>query len=81
MSDKNISPEERAARGKRLLRYGMFVLVVTTWVAVFLSMYFITGPLTGSMGPALKTSLLVSGIALAACIVVWFLYTKLILKD
>lgn len=81
MSSKNVSPEERAVRGKRLLLYGMFVLVVTTWVAVFLSMYFITGPLTGSMGPAFQTSLLVSGIALLACIVVWFLYTKLILKE
>lgn len=81
MSDKNVSPEEQAARGKRLLTYGMFVIVVTTWVAVFLSMYVITGPLIGSMGPALTTSLLVSGIALAACIVVWLLYTKLILKE
>lgn len=81
MSDKKVTPEDRATRGKRLLVYGMFAIVVTTWVAVFLSMYFITGPLTGSMGPALETSLLVSGIVLIACIVVWFLYTKLILKE
>ena len=81
MSDKQeLSPEERAARGKRLLIYGMFSLVVVTFVAVFLSMYLITGPLTGSPGLAFQWALIISLIALAACLVVWFIYTKWILK-
>jgi len=36
MSKQKLSPEERAARGKRLLIYGMFSLVVVTFVSVFL---------------------------------------------
>ena len=82
MSDKKeLSPEERAARGKRLLLYGMFSLVVVTFVTVFLSLFLITGPLTGSAGPAFQTALIISLIALVACVIVWFIYTKLILKE
>jgi len=59
----------------------MFSLVIVTFVAVFLSLYLITGPLTGSAGIALQSALIVSVIALLACVVVWFIYTKLILKE
>ena len=82
MSDKEqLSPEERAARGKRPLIYGMFSLIVVTFVSVFLSLYLITGPLTGSAAPAFQTALIISLIALVACAIVWFIYTKLILKE
>jgi len=79
---KQLTPEERAQRGKRLLIYGMFSLVVVTFVSVFLSLWLITG---GGAGPfhglPLTQALIVSGIALVACVIVWFIYTRLILKD
>lgn len=81
MSDKEMLPEERASRGKRLLLYGMFSLVVVTFVAVFLSLYLITGPLTGSAATAFQTALIISVIALVACVIVWFVYVKLVLKE
>ena len=80
MSKEELSPAERAARGKRLLIYGIFSLLVVTFVSVFLSMYLITAPLAG-IGPALTTALIVTGIGLVASVIVWFVYTKAILKE
>ncbi len=80
MSKEELSPEEKAARGKRLLVYGMFSLLVVTFVSVFLSMYLVTAPVAG-IGPALTTSLIVTGIGLVASVIVWFIYTKAILKE
>lgn len=80
MSGKDLSPEERAARGKRLLIYGMFSLVVVTVVSLFLVLWLWLAPL-GLTGIAVQTTLIVGAIAIVACIVVWFIYTKLILKE
>jgi uncharacterized membrane protein len=80
MTEKKVSPEERATRGKRLLIYGMFSLVVVTFVAVFLTVYMFSRYIPGGAGMALQTALIVSGIALVASVIVWFIYTKLILK-
>ena len=80
MSGKDLSPEEQAARGKRLLIYGMFALVVVTMLALFLTLYLYLGPL-GAQDVAWKTTLIVGAIAIVACVIVWFVYTKLILKD
>jgi len=81
MSKQKLSPEERAARGKRLLIYGMFSLVVVTFVSVFLVVYLLTGPLTGSPSIGLYAALIITAITLVACVIVWFIYTKLILKE
>jgi hypothetical protein len=80
MPKQKLSPEERATRGKRLLIYGMFSLVVVTFVAVFLTVYLFTGPLTGSPAIGLYAALIITAIVLVACVIVWFIYTKLILK-
>jgi len=81
MSEKQLSPQERAQRGKRLLLYGMFALVVVTFLSVFLTVYLLTGALTGGAGVALQSSLVVTAIAIVACVIVWFVYTKVILKE
>ena len=81
MSEKQLSPQERAQRGKRLLLYGMFALVVVTFLSVFLTVYLLTGALTGGAGVALQSSLIVTVIAIVACVIVWFVYTKVILKE
>ena len=80
MSNTDVSPEERAARGKRLLIYGMFALVVVTVVAVFLTTWLIMAPL-GLTSQAITITLIMGAIAIVACIIVWFIYTKLILKE
>lgn len=80
MSQKELSPEERAARGKRLLIYGMFSLVIVTVVSLFLVLWLWLAPL-GLTSIAIQTTLIVGAIAIVACVVVWFIYTKLILKE
>lgn len=82
MASKQLTPEERAKRGKKLILYGMFALIVVTFLAVWLTLYVITAPLGAEwVGIALKTALIVSAIALVAAVIVWFVYTKLILKE
>jgi uncharacterized membrane protein YdbT with pleckstrin-like domain len=80
MTEKKASPEERFQRGKRLLLYGMFSLVIVTFVAVFLAVYVVSRYIPGGAGMALQTALIVSAIALVASIIVWFIYTKVIAK-
>jgi hypothetical protein len=80
MTQKDLSPEERAARGKRLLMYGMFSLVVVTVVAVFVSMWLVMAPL-GMVGVVVRTTVIIGVIAIIACVIVWFVYTKLVLKE
>jgi len=80
MSAKDISPEERATRGKRLLLYGMFSLVLVTIVTVFLTAWFILAPF-GEPGAAIQITLIVGAVAIVACVIVWFIYTKAILKE
>jgi hypothetical protein len=80
MTAKNLTPTDRAQRGKRLLIYGMFSLVVVTVVAVFLTLWLLTAPL-GLTSIAVKTTLIVGIIAIVACVIEWFVYTKLILKE
>jgi len=80
MSKQELSPEERAARGKRLLIYGMFALVLVTVVTVFLSLYLVLAPV-GYVNVAIQTTLIVGAVAIVACVIVWFIYTKVILKE
>ncbi|MFN2184727.1 MAG: hypothetical protein ACK2UU_12080 [Anaerolineae bacterium] len=80
MAEKELSPEERATRGKRLLIYGMFSLTVVAIVAVFLVLYVLLAPL-GYTNIAIQSTLIIGAVAIVACVVVWFVYTKLVLKE
>jgi hypothetical protein len=80
MAEKELSPEERATRGKRLLIYGMFSLTVVAIVAVFLVLYVLLAPL-GLTNIVIQSTLIIGAIAIVACVIVWFVYTKLILKE
>jgi len=74
--------EDRAARGKRLLLYGMVALVLVTIVSVYVAAWVITAPLGAEFtSVAWKTTLIVGVIAIVASAVVWFVYTKAILKE
>ena len=80
MSKQELSPEERAARGKRLLIYGMFALVLVTVVTLFLVLWLWLAPL-GFTNIVIQTTLIVGVVAIVACVIVWFIYTKVILKE
>jgi hypothetical protein len=80
MSKQDLSPEERAARGKRLLLYGMFSLVLVTVVSLFLVLWLWLAPV-GLTNIAINTTLIIGAITIIACVIVWFIYTKLILKE
>jgi hypothetical protein len=80
MAAKSPASVDRAERGKRLLIYGMFSLVVVTIVAVFLTLWLITAPI-GLTSIAVKTTVIVGLIAIAACVIEWFVYTKLVLSE
>ena len=80
MSKQEVSAQERAERGKRLLIYGMFSLVVVTVVAVLLTSWLILAPL-GQAGAAFRITLIIGVVAIIACVIVWFIYTKAILKE
>jgi hypothetical protein len=83
MSEKR-TPES----GKRLVLYGMFSLVLVTFVSSFLGLavimrlidpdFYGTG---GIVQLALIPSLIVTAIAIVACVIGWFVYTKAILKE
>lgn len=77
---KDLSAEERTARGKRLLIYGMFALVLVTVVSLFLVLYLLLAPL-GLANIAIQTTLIMGAIAIVACVIVWYIYTKVILKE
>jgi hypothetical protein len=81
MSQEELSPQERAARGKRLLIYGMFALVIVTFVAVLLTVWMFSRYIPGGFGMALQSAVIVTVIAAVACVIVWFIYTKAILKE
>jgi hypothetical protein len=80
MTETELSPEERAGRGKRLLIYGMFSLVVVTIVTVFLVLYLLLAPI-GQTSIAIQSTLIIGAIAIVACVIIWFVYTKVILKE
>lgn len=80
MPEKDLSPEERAVRGKRLMIYGMFALVLVTVVTVFLVLWLLLTPF-GYTNVAIQTTLIVAVVAVVACVIMWFVYTKLILKE
>jgi hypothetical protein len=74
--------------GKRLVLYGMFSLVLITFVSSFFSLAVIMrliDPNVYGAGEivqlALVPSLVVTGVALVACVIGWFVYTKVILKE
>ena len=80
MAEKNLSTEERAVRGKRLLLYGMFSLIIVTLVALFLTTWFLLAPFDQT-GAAIRITLIVGAVTIVACVIVWFVYTRLILKE
>lgn len=74
--------EDQTARGKRLLLYGLVSLNVVTIVAVFVTLWLVAAPLGGdAIGVAIRTTVIVGIIAIVASVIIWFVYTRAILKE
>jgi len=77
MSKQEASPEERAKRGKRLLIFGLFSVVVVTIVTVFLVTWLYLSPL-GEAAIAIKSTAIAGGVAIVGAIIVWLVYSRVI---
>jgi len=65
-----------------LLLYGIVTLVLVTIISVFVSTWVITAPLGSEFtGLPIRLTLIVGIIAVIASVIVWFVYTKVILKE
>lgn len=80
MPTEELSPQERGQRGKRLLLYGMFAIVLIPTVALFLLLWLWLAPV-GFTNVAIRTTLIVAAVAIITCVIIWFVYTKAILKE
>jgi hypothetical protein len=80
MSEKDVSAQDRSEGGKRFLVYGMFAFIIAILVAVFMSLYLALAPLD-AVGVAIRTTLIVGVIAVIAAVVLYFVYTKVVLKE
>jgi hypothetical protein len=78
---KMSTSEDRSKRGKRLMLYGMFALIVVTFVSVLLTVWMFSRAIPGGFGIAFQTALIVTVIGIVASVIVWFIYTKAILKE
>ena len=77
-----MSDEDRIQRGKRMLLYGMFALVLVTIVATFVAMWVVAAPAgSGLQNSAITVTLIVGVVSIIACAIIWFVYTKAILKE
>lgn len=72
---------------KRLVMFGMFSLVLVTFVATFLTLAVIMRTIdpafyggSGIVSMALVPSLIVTAIAAVVCVIGWFVYTQVLLK-
>jgi uncharacterized membrane-anchored protein len=79
--EKMAASDERTQRGKKLLVYGMFSLVAVTFVSVLLTVWMFSRYIPGGLATAFQTALIVSVIGAVACVIVWFVYTKAVLKE
>jgi hypothetical protein len=77
-----MSNDDKVQRGKKLLLYGMFALVLVTIVATFVTVWVVSAPAgSGLQSSAFTVTAIVGAIVIVACVIVWFVYNKLILKE
>jgi hypothetical protein len=74
------APEDRVQRGKRMMLYGMFALVIVAIVATFVTLWLVTAPLGPDFASIPVTVTLIVGlVTIVASVIVWFIYTRAIL--
>jgi uncharacterized membrane protein YdbT with pleckstrin-like domain len=86
--EEEMGEKDSVRSRKRLIMFGMFSLVLVTFVATFLTLAVIMRTIdpafyggSGIIQMALVPSLIVTAIAVVVCVIGWFVYTKVLLKE
>jgi hypothetical protein len=86
--EEDMGEKDSVQSRKRLVMFGMFSLVLVTFVATFLTLAVIMRTIdpafyggSGIVNMALVPSLIVTAIAAVVCVIGWFVYTQVILKE
>ena len=77
---KKAAPEDAIARRKRLLQYGLVVVVAVAFAVSLIVSWLVLMPFGNYLGNVVLYTVLSTLGAAVLCIIVWFVYVKLILK-
>jgi uncharacterized RDD family membrane protein YckC len=80
MPEKKQVEQDPILRKKRLLQYGLVVVVAVAFAVSLLVSWLVLMPGGNYLGNVLLYTVLCTLGAAVLCVIVWFIYTKLILK-
>ena len=80
MPEKKVMREDQNMRKKRLLQYGLVVVVAVAFAVSLILSWIVLMPLGNYLGNVILYTVLSTLGAAVLCVIVWFIYTKLILK-
>ena len=78
---KKVARDDTATRKKRLVLYGLAVVVAIAFVLSLIITWLVLMPLGGEhIGKVILYTALTTVATAVLCVIVWFLYTKLLLR-
>jgi len=77
---KKLAQEDPVLRKKRLLQYGLVVVVAVAFALSLMISWIVLMPGGNYLGNVILYTVLCTLGAAILCVIVWFIYTKLILK-
>jgi len=80
MPEKKVMREDQNMRKKRLLQYGLVVVVAVAFAVSLILSWIVLMPLGNYLGNVILYTVLCTLGAAILCIIIWFVYVKLILK-
>ncbi|MBN1136036.1 MAG: hypothetical protein JXM73_05600 [Anaerolineae bacterium] len=81
MSAKKAAPEDVTMRKKRLVKYGLLVVVAVAFAVSLIISWIVLMPGGNYLGRVILYTVLSTVGAAILCIIVWYIYDKLILKQ
>jgi len=81
MPEKKVAREDPVTRKKRLLMYGLVVVVAVAFALSLIISWIVLMPFGNYLGNVILYTVLSTLGAAILCVIVWFIYTKLILKE
>lgn len=81
MPEKKVAREDPVMRKKRLLMYGLVVVVAVAFALSLIISWIVLMPFGNYLGNVILYTVLSTLGAAILCVIVWFIYTKLILKE
>ena len=77
---KKVARDDTATRKKRLVLYGIAVVVAIAFVLSLILFWLYFMPLGNYIGRVLLYTALTTVATAVLCVIVWFIYTKLLLR-